>query len=415
MPDAMTNLLPLADDFHLPPGVIYLDGNSLGLASRPALQRLEAAVEAWKRQAIQGWTEGVEPWFGLTRRLSALLAPLLGASADEVTIGDSTTVQLHQVLQTFYSAGGGRSKILIDSLAFPTDRYAVESFSKSRGFEIADRLTVFESADGVLLDEDALARRLETDRSIALAVLPSVIYRSGQLLDMARIEQAATRTGTLLAWDCAHSAGVVDHAFRNTGVRLAFGCGYKWLNGGPGAPAWLYVARELHNAMPGLAGWFGSDPPRQFEMSHTFAPSPDVHRFAIGTPNVLSAAPLGGSLEAIGRIGIGAIRQRSLELTSLLRNEITRRIGPRLAEIVTPAGPHRRGGHIAVRVANARAVSFALRRQGVVPDYRPPDLIRLAPSPLYNSGDDCIQAVAILERLLKNPDEQAGPADALVT
>lgn len=411
----MTHLPPLSADFLVPPGVIYLDGNSLGLASRGALGALDRISRSWADLAIQGWTEGDEPWFTMGRKLSGLLAPLLGADADEVLVGDSTTVQLHQILQSFYFAEPARSKILIDALAFPSDRYAVESFLRGRGLNPGDHLAVFESADGYTLDENAIVERLATDRSIALAVLPSVLYRSGQMLDMARIEQAARASGVLVAWDCAHSAGVVDHAFRDAGVRLAFGCGYKWLNGGPGAPAWLYVARELHDTMPGLAGWFGSDPARQFEMKHQFAPAADVHRFAIGTPHVLSAAPLLGSLETIRAIGIGPIRARSLELTDLVRNEIDQRIGPGLAEIVTPEDPEQRGGHIAVRVRNARAVSFALRRNGVVPDFRPPDLIRLAPSPLYNSGDDCIRAVEILARLLRNPEELAGVADAVVT
>ncbi len=411
----MPHLSPLSDDFLIPPGVIYLDGNSLGLASRGAIASLDRISQSWADLAIQGWTEGDEPWFTMGRKLSGLLAPLLGADADEVLVGDSTTVQLHQILQSFYRPQSGRSSLLIDSLAFPSDRYAVESFLKGRGLDPASHVRVFESCDGLILNDDSLASEIESSRSLAMAVLPSVLYKSGQALDMARIEQASKRSGVLVAWDCAHSAGIVDHAFHESGVRLAFGCGYKWLNGGPGAPAWLYVARELHGILPGLAGWFGSDPARQFEMASNFSPAADVHRFAIGTPHVLSCAPLLGSLEMIRSIGVDRIRSRSLELTDLLRSEVDQQIGPGLAEIVTPGEPNRRGGHISVRVTNARAVSFALRRNGVVPDFRPPDLIRLAPSPLYNSGDDCIRAVEILARLLANPDELAGAADALVT
>jgi kynureninase len=411
----MTHLSPLSDDFLIPPGVIYLDGNSLGLASRSAIAALDRISRSWADLAIQGWTEGDEPWFTMGRKLSELLAPLLGADADEVLVGDSTTVQLHQILQSFYRTESGRSSILIDSLAFPSDRYAVESFLRGRGLDPADHLAVFESPDGYTLDENAIVDMLASDRSIALAVLPSVLYRSGQLLDMAGIEKAAKRSGVRVAWDCAHSAGIVDHAFRKVGVRLAFGCGYKWLNGGPGAPAWLFVDRGLHGTLPGLVGWFGSDTARQFEMASSFSPAADVHRFAIGTPHVLSCAPLLGSLETIRSIGIDKIRDRSQELTVLLCTLISQHFEPGMAEVVTPPMSRLRGGHIAVRVVNARAVSFALRRNGVVPDFRPPDLIRLAPSPLYNSGDDCVQAVEILARLLRNPDELAGSADALVT
>ncbi len=411
----MKLLPPLSDDFLNPPGVIYLDGNSLGLASRSAISAIDRISKSWADLAIQGWTEGDEPWFGLTRKLSALLAPLLGVDSGEVLIGESTTVQLHQVLQSFYRPESGRSRILIDSLAFPSDRYAVESFLRGRGLDPAGHLVVLESPDGYSLDENAIVDMFASDRSITMAVLPSVLYRSGQLLDMAAIEKAAKRSGVRVAWDCAHSAGIVDHAFRKDGVRLAFGCGYKWLNGGPGAPAWLYVARELHGDLPGLAGWFGSDPARQFEMSSTFSPAADVHRFAIGTPHVLSCAPLLASLETIRAIGIDRIRERSEELTVLLCAVVSQQFDPGLVKIVTPPMSRRRGGHIALKVPNARAVSFALRRNGVIPDFRPPDLIRLAPSPLYNSGDDCIQAVEILARLLRNPDDVAGSADALVT
>lgn len=411
----MSDLSPLSDDFVVPAGVIYLDGNSLGLASRKSLASLETASRAWTDLAIQGWTDGPAPWFTMGRRLSGLLAPLLGADAGEVHIGDSTTVRLHQILQTFFRPDGERNRILIDSLAFPSDRYAVESTMKLRNLDPAKNLSVVESSDGYLLDENAISERIVSDRSLAIAVLPSVLYRSGQRLDMARIESAARRADVTVVWDCAHSAGAIDHDFHADGVRIAFGCTYKWLNGGPGAPAWSFVDKALLSAYPGMTGWFGCDPAVQFEMRSEFAPAPDANRFAIGTPHILSAAPLAGSLELIRSIGIEKIRQRSLELTALLRSEIAQHIGTVRVEIVTPKEDYRRGGHLAIRTKNARELSFALRRLGVVPDFRPPDLIRLAPSPLFNSGDDCIAAVRILAQLLRNPVEMQPANDSPVT
>jgi kynureninase len=396
--DARDELAAFAREFDKPPGMIYLDGNSLGLLCRPAEDALHDAVESWRRRAILGWTEGTEPWFGMSRKVAGLLAQVLGAGPDDVMVGQSTTVNLHQLLATYYDPSGPRPRVLIDALSFPTDRYAVESHLRLRGRDPIHDLVVVGSPDGHALDEDRIIAAM--DGTVGLAVLPSVVFASGQLLDMARITRRARERGVLVAWDCSHSAGAVPHDFRAKGIDIAFGCTYKYLNGGPGAVGYLYVHPRLRDRDPGLAGWFGCDPARQFAMEPTFHPAADAGRFLMGTPHVLSLAPLVGSLELIIRAGVPALRRKSLALTAFLRREIETRLAAHGARVVTPLEDHCRGGHLTLTHPSAGRLSRALRARGVIPDFRPPDQLRLAPAPLYTTYAECQRAVDVLTDIL---------------
>jgi kynureninase len=392
------DLAAFAAAFAKPDGQVYLDGNSLGLLCRPAEEALHQALAAWRELAIRGWNEGEQPWFGLSRKVAGLLAPILGAEPGDVMVGQSTTVNLHQLLATFYDPNGPRPRLLIDALSFPTDRYAVESHLRLRGRDPRRYLLVAESSDGQTLDEDQLVVAMH--EGVGLAVLPSVLYRSGQLLDMARITRQARERGVLIAWDCSHSAGVVPHRFRDDEIDLAFGCTYKYLNGGPGAVGYLYVHPRWREYRPGLAGWFGCDPARQFAMEQTFHPAADAGRFLLGTPHVLSLAPLLGSLELILRAGVTALRRKSLMLTAYLRQEVEERLTAHGVRVVTPREDERRGCHVTLAHPESGRLSRALRARGVIPDYRPPDLLRLAPAPVYTSFAECRRAVGILEDIL---------------
>ncbi len=406
--DARDSLADHAREFAKPPGSIYLDGNSLGLMCRPAEAALRAAMDKWSEQAILGWTSGPNPWFEMPRSVAALLAPLVGAEAGDVMVGQSTTVNLHQLLATFYDPAGSRPRLLIDAHSFPTDRYAVESHLRLRGRGPARDLVIVGSPDRELLDEDEVVAAF--DGTVGLAVLPSVLYRSGQLLDMNHITQAARTEGALVAWDCSHSAGVVAHQFRSDDIDLAFGCTYKYLNGGPGAAAFLYVHPRWRERGPGLAGWFGCDPDRQFDMEPTFHPAADAGRFLLGTPHVFSLAPLLGSLSLIQRAGVSALRQKSLDLTAFLRRQIETRLSSFGVSVITPCEDHCRGGHLALAHPDAGRLSRALRQRGVIPDFRPPNLLRLAPAPLYTSFVECARAVAILEDILTSKAHERMPA-----
>jgi kynureninase len=407
-------LAGVASRFYKQPGVIYLDGNSLGLLSQHAEAAVLGILNDWKQFAIQGWTEGVHPWFHLSRKVAGLLAPLIGASATSIALGESVTVHLHQLIASFFQPSVERNGILIDDLAFPTDRYVVESQLRLRGLEITDHLKVFASDDGQTFDEAKLINAL-ADRRLALAVLPSVLYRSGQLLNMKRITEAARQSDVTILWDCSHSVGVVPHQFELDGIELAVGCTYKYLNGGPGAVAFLYVHPDRLVQHPGLAGWFGCDPTRQFAMESAFHPAPDAGRFLLGTPQILSLAPLLGALQMIQQTSMQAIREKSLKLTGFLREHVQARLSHNGVAIVTPFDDSRRGGHLALRHPHAAQLSLALRQKGVVPDYRPPDLLRLAPVPLYTSFSECVRAVEILEELLRTGSYLETSADGLVT
>lgn len=412
--DARDPLASFAAEFDKPADTIYLDGNSLGLLCRPAEESLRQAVDAWRERAILGWTEGPEPWFDMSRRAAALLAPILGADAADVMVGQSTTVNLHQLLATFYDPHGPRPRILIDEHSFPTDRYAVESHLRLRGRDPTRDLVVVPSPDDRPLEETAILGAM--DDTVGLAVLPTVLYRSGQLLAVAALTRAARAAGVQIVWDCSHSAGVVPHYFGADDVDFAFGCTYKYLNGGPGAVGFLYVSPRWRGYRPGLAGWFGSDPARQFDMAAEFSPAADAGRFLMGTPHVLSLAPLLGALRLIGKAEVAALRAKSLRLTAFLRQTVERRLARHGVRVVTPEEDHRRGGHLAIAHPDAGRLSRALRARGVIPDFRPPDLLRLCPAPLYTSFAECERAVTVLSELLTNRTYETLPnRNALVT
>jgi len=393
-------LAPFRNEFYVPSGTIYLDGNSLGPLTRAGETALKEALEAWREKAIGGWLEANPPWFDLAEHVATLLAPLIGADPTEVILANSTTVNLHQLLATFYEPRSGRDCILIDEVAFPTDRYAVDSHLRLRGQPVDRCRRLVPSRDGRTLSETDIIGSL--DESVQIAILPSVIYTSGQLLDLPAVVSAAHRHGVLIGFDCSHSVGVVPHQLSEWGVDFAFFCTYKYLNGGPGAPAAIFVHRRHHGRMPGMAGWFGNQKETQFQMDSVFTPAPGARAFQMGTPPILSMAPLVGSLSLIRDAGMTAIRAKSQRLTSHLRQWLLDQNHSHELTFADPEDAEQRGGHVALVHRDAGAISRALRREGVIVDFRPPDIVRLAPAPLYTSFVDCWNAAAIVGRLLRD-------------
>jgi kynureninase len=239
------------------------------------------------------------------------------------------------------------------------------------------------------------------------------------MLDLPGLTRRARDRGGRILWDCSHSAGIIDHRFWAYDIDFAFGCTYKYLNGGPGSPGWLYVHRRMRDRLPGLAGWFGCEPTRQFDMAAKFHPAADAGRFLISTPSILSLAPLLGSLRLINEVGISNIREKSLLLTCAMRMQIEfeHRLDSRFGvRIITPHEDVFRGGHLTLQHAQAGKLSRALRARGVIPDFRPPNLLRLAPSPLFTSLEESVRAVEILEDILRTgAHEQMPDSNALVT
>jgi kynureninase len=377
-----------------------MDGNSLGLLSKESESATLRALDEWKRLGVEGWTEARPSWFTLPEEVAAQVSPLVGAAPDQVIVTGSTTVNLHQLLATLYDpANAERPMILADALAFPSDIFAIESHLRLRGLDPAAHLVKIPSRDGFVLAEDDILAAFTPD--IQFAVLPAVVYTSGQLLPMQRIAAEARRRGILLGWDCSHSIGAVPHAFDAWDVDFAFWCHYKYLNAGPGAVGGLYLNRRHFGHAPGLAGWFSSRKERQFDMSHTLTSADGAGALQIGTPHILSLAPLHGSLNLHQSAGLDHLRAKSLALTDFLRRAIEQELSRFGVTIATPVEDERRGGHLALVHPEAAQLSRALRRAGVVPDYRPPSIIRLAPVALYTSFTDCWEAIQRLRQVLE--------------
>lgn len=399
--DAADPLAGFRERFYLPPERIYLDGNSLGLLSREGEAALLGALDAWKRLGVEGWLRADPPWFYLGEELGALLAPLVGAEPDEVVVTGSTTVNLHNLVAGFYEPGGERRKIVATELDFPSDLYALQSQIALRGGDPARDLVLVLSRDGRTVDEaDVIAAMTD---EVALVLLPSVFYRSGQLFDMSRLAAAARERGIPLGFDCCHSVGAIPHQFDAWEVDFAFWCNYKYLNAGPGSVAALYVNRRHFGRMPGLAGWWGYHKERQFDMLNSWEGAPNAGAWQISTPPVLSTAPLAGSLRLFAEAGIERVREKSLAQTDYLMRllEASGLTGSEYGYgIGTPREPARRGSHVAVEHAQGPRIARALKSRGVVPDFRPPNVVRLAPIALYTSYHDLWQVVQHLKAII---------------
>jgi kynureninase len=402
---------PLAgfrERFHLPAGTIYMDGNSLGLLSRDAEASLLRLVDEWRTLGVRGWLEAERPWFYFSERLGALAAPLVGAAPDEVMVTGTTTVNIHALVSSFFAPEGRRRKILADELDFPSDIYALRDQLAFRGCDPQRDLVLVPSRDGNTIEEDDIIARM-TDE-VALVFLPSVLYRSGQLLDMSRLTREAHRRGIVIGFDCAHSVGAVPHRLDEWGVDFAVWCSYKYLNAGPGASAFLYVNHRHFGVRPRISGWFGSRKESQFEMSLAFEPRGDAGRWQISSPGILGSAPLEGALALIREAGIEAIRTKSKSLTSYLVELVDARLAepPFSIRVGSPRDPERRSGHVALeRDADVYRITQALKSRGVVPDFRTPNVMRIAPMALYNSFTEVWEVVQHLVEIIEEGEHLA--------
>jgi len=389
--------------FHLPPGTIYVDGNSLGPLSQNAEDSLRRVLDDWRTCGIGGWLDGNPPWFYLAERLGERAAALVGARPDEVVSTGTTTLNIHALVGTLYRPEGRRTKILAGALDFPTDIYALKSQIRLKGLDDGENLVLVPPGDGRFIDEGA-ASDLMTDE-VALALLPSVLYRSGQLLDIGRLTRSAHSRGVCIGFDCSHSVGAVPHTFDGDDVDFAVWCSYKYLNGGPGSPAFLFLSERHFTLEPALAGWFGCVKERQFDMALGFEHAPSAGGWQISSPGILGAGAAAGALELTLEAGIDRIREKSLKMTSYLIFLVDSILSaqPYGFSIGTPRDPWRRGGHIALeRKEDAMRINEALKARGVVADFRPPDIIRIAPIALYNTYEEIWRIVKNLREIIDN-------------
>lgn len=397
--DEEDSLRSFRDRFYLHEGEIYMDGNSLGLCSRDAEEAVLRILGEWKNRGIGIWSEPEVPLFTYHDHLAKMTAPLIGADAEEVTIHGNTTINIHTCIATFYKPEGKRNKILVDNLNFPTDLYAVEGQIRLKGLDPAECMKMVESRDGRTLLEADIVEAMTKD--VALILLPSVLYRSGQLLDMGMITREAKSRGIIIGWDLSHSIGAVPHHFDEIQPDFAVWCNYKYLNGGPGTPASLYINRRHFKQPSGLPGWHGNRYETQFQLKNNFEKAEYAGGWQTGTQSVISMAAIEGSLKMYGEAGIENLRQKSLRLTSYLMYLIDTKLEKYGFSIGNPREADRRGGHVALVHEEALRINEALKAAKVVPDFRYPNVIRLAPVPLYVSFQDVYELVSRIEDIME--------------
>jgi kynureninase len=397
--DEKDELKDYRNEFYMNMDTIYFDGNSLGLLSTRAEDALKNLKESWKSYAIDGWSEGEHPWFYLSEQLGSMSAPLVGAKPEEVVVTGSTTTNLHQLLATFFKPAGKRTKIIADELNFPSDIYALKSQLQLKSLDPDKHLIQVKSNDGNTLKTVDIIEKM-TDE-VAIIMLPSVLYRSGQILDMKYLTEEAHKRNILIGFDLCHSVGALPHQLSDWGVDFAFWCTYKYVNGGPGSVGALYVNEKHFNKEPGLAGWFSSSKESQFDMDHTLQKAAVAGAYQIGTPHVLSAAPLLGSLEMFQEAGIERIRSKSLQLTGYLMKLIETELSDFDFRISNPREEAERGGHVYLEHPEAARICKALKANGLIPDFRNPNGIRLAPVALYNTFEEVWKTVQILKTIME--------------
>jgi kynureninase len=409
--DAQDSLATLRDHFHVPAHSdkgAYLCGHSLGLQPKAAAGLVQEELERWARFAVDGHFATDRPWLSYHEALAAPLARLAGASPLEVVVMNTLSVNLHLMLISFYRPTGSRRKILIEQNAFSSDRYAVASQIRHHGLDPAEALleAVPRHGEETIRTEDLCGLIEREGPQLATVLLPGVQYLSGQLFDLQEIARCARRAGCMVGFDLAHAIGNVPLALHDWDVDFAVWCSYKYLNAGPGAIGGAFV-HERHARTPGrirLAGWWGHDKESRFAMPHAFQPLPGAEGWQVSNIPVLSCAPLLASLPLFDQAGMAALRRKSLALTGYLAFLLERRLAHAVS-ILTPAQPQARGCQLSLRLkrptTHARATFEALTRRGFVGDWRAPDVIRVAPVPMYNRFVEVWDFVAALEQCLQ--------------
>jgi kynureninase len=386
--DAADPIAGARDRFALPEGIVYLDGNSLGPPPREAFERIaEVLRDEWSSDLVRSWTS--HGWIELPERVAGAIATLIGADQIEVTVADSTSVNIFKLLGAALRLRPGRAVILSERENFGTDLYVAQGLADHLGDDVSLRL-VDRSQLGAGLDDD-----------VAVLMLTHVDFRTGEMHDMEAWTAAAHEAGALILWDLAHSAGAVPVDLRSCEADLAVGCGYKYLNGGPGAPAFAYVARRHHERLQSpLWGWMGHDAPFDFDLD--YRPAPGVGGLRVGTPPILSLAALECGVGGISEIGVDALRSKSVALTELFIALVERDCGGYGLELASPRERDRRGSQVSFRHPEAYAIMQALIADGVIGDFRAPDLLRFGFAPAYVRYVDVWNAVASLRHIMEN-------------
>jgi kynureninase len=397
--DAADPLRAFRDRFMIPPHEgresLYFCGNSLGLQPRSVRAAVTAELDYWGELAVEGHFRGKLPWLSYHEYVRDHLAEVVGALPSEVVAMNTLGVNLHLMMVSFYRPTPDRHAILIEAGAFPTDRYAVESQIRFHGFDPATALIELAADEpNGTISAEAIERALATHGSrVALVMLPGVQYRNGQSFDLKTISHLAHAQGCTVGFDLAHSVGNTPLALHDSGADFAIWCSYKYLNGGPGAVAGVFVhERHAHTDRPRFAGWWGHDKATRFQMGPHFSPTPGAEGWQLSNPPILALAPLRMSLDIFHEAGMPAIREKSVALTGYLEWLIQTQLGAVL-EVITPREPSRRGAQLSIRVKAGRDAGRSLfdflMAHGIIGDWREPDVIRISPVALYNRFEEC--------------------------
>ena len=408
--DEVDSLASFRDRFHLPKGpdgsaAGYFVGNSLGLQPVEARGIVEQELDDWAGLGVEGHFEATRPWYPYHENLRAGFAHVVGGLPGEVVAMNSLTANLHLLLMSFFRPEGERRIILMEDGAFPSDTYAVHSHVAARGGDPEHDVVRIPTRPGedLLRIEDVLDTIERLGERLATVMLGGVNFRTGQFLDLAAITDAAHAVGAMAGFDLAHAAGNVPLALHDWNVDFAAWCTYKYLNGGPGAVAGAFI-HERHATNPDIprfAGWWGNDPDTRFRMhlEDTFIPVPTAEAWQLSNPPILAMAPLIASLGLFQEAGMPALRAKSRVLTGYL-HACLREMLPEGSVVITPGNAEERGCQLSVRIADRARERFdALAPHGIIADFRPPDVVRLAPVPLYNTFADCLRVAEVLRSL----------------
>src|SRR6478672_997455 len=390
--DAADPLAHLRDRFvPTEQGLVYLDGNSLGRPTKASVERVNDLAEAWSKRLIRGWDDG---WLEMPLTVGDILAQgVLGARPGEVAVTDSTTVNLYRLASAALDARLGRRTIVIERSEFPTDRYIVEGLVRERDLQI--RWLDGDPTEGLTTDQIAAT----FDADTALLILSAVNYRSAAIVDIRPVTDAARAAGALVLWDLSHAGGSIPVELAANGVDLAVGCTYKYLNGGPGSPAFLYVRRALQDELrPPIQGWFAQR--GQFDMGPAFDREPGIRGWLVGTPGVIALTSAQAGIEVVAEAGMDAIRAKGTALTEYAIALHDAWLAPLGCSIGSPRDAARRGAHVSIRHPEAKRLTRALIDRGVIPDFRAPDSVRIGLSPLTTSFVDVHRGLAALHDLL---------------
>lgn len=385
--------------------VIYLTGNSLGLQPKTVREYIGQELDDWERLGVEGHLHARHPWLPYHEFVTEQMAKVVGAKPIETVVMNSLTVNLHLLMVSFYRPSGTRRKIVIEKGAFPSDQYAVESQIKFHGFDPQDALIELAPRDGesILRTEDILESIEREGENIALIILGGVNYYTGQAFDMRAITEAGHKVGAMVGFDLAHAAGNLELHLHDWGVDFAAWCSYKYLNSGPGGIAGCFVHERYSENfdLPRFAGWWGHDKQTRFLMGPEFMPMAGAEGWQLSNPPIFQLAAMRASLELFDEAGMEALREKSVKLTGYLEYQLDE-IHDERVSVITPRDREQRGCQLSIRVANSDKRLFdALMAAGVIADWREPDVIRVAPVPLYNSFMDVFGFVERLKGCLK--------------